>query len=111
MQKAFNDWLSTFWDIYKSIYKLLNPKPKYGLQQVAAWASEDGGSPDEGFTHGCRPCRAAKGGPPFCSPCGCCWGTPNPLLNASACRESISRFAAWRSASRSSAVCLLRRNC
>lgn len=84
-------------------------KPKVRFQQVAAWASEDGGSP-EGFTHGCRPCKAARGGPPFCIPCCCCWGTPNPLLNASACRDSINRFAAWRSASRSSAVCLLRRN-
>lgn len=31
-------------------------------------------------------------------------GGPKPLLNASACSDSIKRFAAWRSASRSSAV-------
>lgn len=36
-------------------------------------------------------------------------GGANPLLIASACRDNIRRFAAWRSASRSSAVWRLQR--
>lgn len=58
--------------------------------------------------HGCKPCNAANGAPlPFDIWGG---GPPKPLLNASACNDNINRFAACRSASRSSAVCLLRRN-
>lgn len=54
---------------------------------------------------GCRPCRAASGAPGAVAD----WaadggGPPKPLLRASAWRESMSRFAACRSASRSSAV-------
>lgn len=70
------------------------------IQQPAVWASA---------AHGCRPCRAAKGAPDTDCPTEC-WvvGGAKPLLIASACRESIKRFAAWRSASRSSAVCRLK---
>lgn len=35
------------------------------------------------------------------------FGGGNPLLSASACSDNINRLAACRSASRSSAVCLL----
>lgn len=70
------------------------------LQQPAVCASccADG-------AHGCKPCRAANGAPLLWR--SICGGGPNPLLNASACNDSINRLAACRSASRSSAVCLL----
>lgn len=55
--------------------------------------------------HGCNDCRPAKGGANGADGCDACGGGgPNPLLNASACSDSIKRLAAWRSASRSSAV-------
>lgn len=66
------------------------------LQQPAGWAS----------AHGWSDCRPANGGANGVDVCAD-WevgGGPNPLLNASACNDSIKRFAAWRSASRSSAV-------
>lgn len=72
------------------------------LQQPAVCAScaADG-------AHGCKPCNAAKVAPfPF-DICG--GGGPKPLLKASACNDIINRLAACRSASRSSAVCLLRK--
>lgn len=72
------------------------------LQQPAVWASCGAGA-----AQGCKPWRAANGAPfPFDIDGA---GGPNPLLRASACNDSINRFAACRSASRSSAVCLLRR--
>lgn len=58
--------------------------------------------------HGCSDWSPANGGAS-----GVTWdacdvgGPPKPLLNASACNDSIKRLAAWRSASRSSAVCRL----
>lgn len=68
-------------------------------QQPAEWAS----------AHGCNPCRAANGAPEICCPLlECCDGGANPLLIASACSDIISRLAACRSASRSSAVCRLK---
>lgn len=82
--------------------KLVHTKPEM-LQQPALCAS--GGADG---AQGCRPCRAASGAPfPFDIDGG--GGGPKPLLRASACRDSINRLAACRSASRSSAVCLLRK--
>lgn len=66
------------------------------IQQPAGCAS----------AHGCNDCRPANGGAngvDACDDCDVAAG-PKPLLNASACNESIKRFAACRSASRSSAV-------
>lgn len=58
---------------------------------------------------GCSPCSAARGAPDICCPLlECCDGGANPLLIASACSDIISRLAACRSASRSSAVCRLK---
>lgn len=56
--------------------------------------------------HGCNDCSPANGGARGVDVCADCvvGGGPNPLLNASACNDNIKRFAAWRSASRSSAV-------
>lgn len=74
--------------------------------------------------HGCSPCRAASGAPEFMAfielldpfNCDCCDpgcvelpGGAKPLLMASACRDIIRRLAAWRSASRSSAVWRLKK--
>lgn len=72
------------------------------LQQPAVCAS--GGADG---AQGWRPCRAASGAPLPFDICG--GGGPKPLLKASACSDSINRLAACRSASRSSAVCLLRK--
>lgn len=66
------------------------------FQQPAGWAS----------AHGCNDWRPANGGANGVDVCADCavGAGPKPLLNASACSESIKRLAAWRSASRSSAV-------
>lgn len=66
------------------------------IQQPAGCAS----------AHGCNDCRPANGGANGVDACDDCVvaAGPKPLLNASACNESIKRFAACRSASRSSAV-------
>lgn len=68
------------------------------LQHPAGWAS----------AQGCSDWSPANGGASGVT-CDACdvGGPPKPLLNASACNDSIKRLAAWRSASRSSAVCRL----
>lgn len=67
-------------------------------QHPAGWAS----------AQGCSDCSPANGGANGVT-CDACdvGGPPKPLLKASACNDSIKRLAAWRSASRSSAVCRL----
>lgn len=67
-------------------------------QHPAGWPS----------AHGCNDWSPANGGANGVT-CDACdvGGPPKPLLNASACNDNIKRLAAWRSASRSSAVCRL----
>lgn len=81
-----------------SIISLFTPFFMYRAQQPAGCAS----------AHGCSDWSPANGGASGVT-CDACdvGGGPKPLLNASACNDSIKRLAAWRSASRSSAVCRL----
>lgn len=82
------------WAIYKYYHKILSEDV---IQQPA----------ECGSAHGCSPCSAARGAPETCWVECCCAVGPNPLLIASACKDNISRLAACRSASLSSAVCRL----
>ncbi len=88
------------------------------------WYDGDGVDADAGSTQGWRLCSAfnevaglltAAGPQDDVERCCCCcppeWGGPDPysvLVIASAWMDIMSRLAAWRSASRSSAVWRLR---